>query len=1748
MRNLRKCLGIFLAILLIAQTAFIPLITLAEDSAYSGGSSSQPAPAPPAPKTDPPPPKPTDPPAPPPTEAPTPKPTVAPTPPPVSPTDAPLAHTDDPLLNPAPVGVPTPEPVDITEIPRYLVDFYSYDGTRIASQYVEEGQAAVQPRPPMREGYAFTGWQPSINNVTKDMSTTATYEKLQIYSVIIHYYFEESGEPAARAREEFYMAGEAVSKTYEPVSITGYESKTPSFSIQTNAMDRDYTFDFVYVAGSDTTYTVEHWFEQLNGSYTSDPALTRQLTGGTGSLVKAEPLPTDQITGFTVNFVGEGRVAADGSTVLQVKYQRQRFVLTFDTDAGGTYTQPLVLKYDEPIILPNDPSRAGYTFEYWVLMPTEETVIPTVMPASDLLLAARWIPEMVSYQLIYWLEKTNIDGDPGTDPDNYAFNKQEERQVLAGTALSLQAKDVGTVSYAIFSHADQDVVIKGDGSTIVNVYFKRIVYTVTFSLNTNDPAVAMVLNGQSYTIRNPYVINVKSQQDIGAIWPSLKNAVFSPGFNGWKAPFSTSNWVTHRFVFTDDMIPPSGTSYTVSAIWNTKVVTARVNYWFEALPGSGGKTYTYNGVTYALSAYDSQDIALLQNSTVSPKAIVGMAAGQNPASLQFRAGGAFIGDYSTTSKSDYAYEYNFFYLRLRNTLSFNTFGAVAPPASSVIPFGMPLAGYDPGWDSNKKHTDATGVTYEFAGWYQDAAYLTPFHFTDTMPNRNMTAFAKWVPQTFTVIFMDDGTELTRRTVDGGSLLEPYTPTRTGYVFMGWAKDPEGAQWFSYAEKIYRDTVLYAIWNAGYTNYTVRYLQDGPGGAPMIGYPEKVVRSVEVGSTITETAAAIPSYFPDSISKSLTLQADAAENVIEFYYVPATEITYIVRYVDAATWLQIPSVPDKQGMASSSRIVENYLAIAGYTPRSYQISAWLSSDVSQNVLEFVYDANDPEQYTVQHMIQIGVRNDGSPIYRQYGEMEFKTGPVGSMTHADPLDLGSKYVFVGGNEPQLIRPDSEIHMILYYDALCTVTFATEDGGFLTGITFYDGIPCGAFFSTITVPAPIANDGYIFIGWDRPFPERIEQDWLFIARFEPIHELTITAGSATKVYDGTPLVNETYTYNQSALFDGHTLEIYTSGSITHVGRTGNVLTTPVIYDQSGNNVMDMYRITLVDGELEVTPASITLVITAASDAKQYDGTPLFNPNCFSDPDALIPGNVLQATAIGSITEPGSAPNTVGSWKVVDEQGEDVSENYLVHTVDGLLTITPREDELIITAASDAKQYDGTPLTNATFAHDPALLAEGHALTAVVEGSITDVGTAENHVVFWQITDQAGADVSAHYRVAAVNGLLTVLPVRMPITVIAASDQKFYDGTPLANSNYTYDPASLVPGHSVIAQVQGSITDVGEAVNRVVSLRVVDRSGRDATRNYTLLTQDGLLTVLPPQTVLVITAASDSKVYDGKLLTNPNYTVGSGRLFEGHALLVVVSGSIINVGSAENVVKAWQIIDASGNDVSANYRVETMDGLLTIMPREARLLVRADSAVKFYDGTPLVDPIYTYDALLLLEGDALTAVVDGSITDAGSVDNVVASYTITGADGMDVTDNYTVMVVDGKLTVLPREIPLVITAASAEKVYDGMPLTNPGYTFDASLFINGHTLTAIVMGSITNVGTTSNIVTEWRITDHEGRDVTFDYTVWTIPGTLTVLPGDGSEVPEPPTTDSGELIPEARQDGRPSGGTPYNVGHNMQ
>lgn len=68
------------------------------------------------------------------------------------------------------------ERIDSTET-QHTVRFIDWNDEVIYTQRVTDGEDAIIPQSPTREGYTFTGWRPLPTNVTKDLDTYAQYEK-----------------------------------------------------------------------------------------------------------------------------------------------------------------------------------------------------------------------------------------------------------------------------------------------------------------------------------------------------------------------------------------------------------------------------------------------------------------------------------------------------------------------------------------------------------------------------------------------------------------------------------------------------------------------------------------------------------------------------------------------------------------------------------------------------------------------------------------------------------------------------------------------------------------------------------------------------------------------------------------------------------------------------------------------------------------------------------------------------------------------------------------------------------------------------------------------------------------------------------------------------------------------------------------------------------------------------------------------------------------------------------------------------------------------------------------------------------------------------------------------------------------------------------------------------------------------------------------------------------------------------------
>ncbi len=264
--------------------------------------------------------------------------------------------------------------------------------------------------------------------------------------------------------------------------------------------------------------------------------------------------------------------------------------------------------------------------------------------------------------------------------------------------------------------------------------------------------------------------------------------------------------------------------------------------------------------------------------------------------------------------------------------------------------------------------------------------------------------------------------------------------------------------------------------------------------------------------------------------------------------------------------------------------------------------------------------------------------------------------------------------------------------------------------------------------------------------------------------------------KKYDGTPLFAEPQiTGNLSSLLEqGYTYQVKVSGSQTEIGIGESKIESFTLFDPSGKDVTNEYNILYKPGVLEVLPPDIVIIpVYLYQLQKYYDGTPLV----FEDGDfefIELPKGVtvelklnVELTEVGQLTLADLNDDFEKyAWYKVYETStmKDVTDRYRIvfkplDTMDFYIPIRVEQRNITVTAESETKQYNGTPLENGNAFISVGSLVKGHRMECITMGSITSPGIAFNEVVDVIIYDENGNDVTHNYNIFAEPGVLTVI-----------------------------------------------------------------------------------------------------------------------------------------------------------------------------------------------------------------------------------------------------------------------------------------------------------------------------------------------------------------------------------------------------
>lgn len=257
----------------------------------------------------------------------------------------------------------------------------------------------------------------------------------------------------------------------------------------------------------------------------------------------------------------------------------------------------------------------------------------------------------------------------------------------------------------------------------------------------------------------------------------------------------------------------------------------------------------------------------------------------------------------------------------------------------------------------------------------------------------------------------------------------------------------------------------------------------------------------------------------------------------------------------------------------------------------------------------------------------------------------------------------------------------------------------------------------------------------------------------------------------------------------------------------------------------------------------------------------------------------------------------------------------------------------------------------------------------------------------------------------------------------------------------------------------------------------------------------------IFPRRATITLHTETVSKVYDAEPITGGEITVTFGELRPGHELVTLSVPSYTEVGEYDNAPK-YIIVDSSGDDVTGMYDVTTDFGKITV--RGIPLSVHSQTKSKRYDGTALIS-----DEIQILTGN----LAEGHIFIGGAVtrltlpgeQDILPTYSIIDENGVDVTGIYEISEYLGTLTVIP--IYITVSSGSAEKSYDGTPLSANEWEHVSGELLEGHSISAKCITKVTEVGEYENEI-EACILDKSGKDVSELYKIVKVCGNISILP----------------------------------------
>lgn len=890
-------------------------------------------------------------------------------------------------------------------------------------------------------------------------------------------------------------------------------------------------------------------------------------TGASGTEVSVAkvnfPVGSDEaITGWYTDAAHTQKVESvtiETSDITLYAKVEKGYWLTFESN-GGSYVAPAFYANGTPAAAPDKPTKSGYTFAGWF---TDKELTQTADVSNitaTTTLYAKWTEKgNTSYTVIHWLENADDDG--------YSYQASETKTGTTGSKTKATAK-----SYTGFTaQTITQETIKGDGSTIVSVYYKRNVYEVKFFTDRNG-------KNEDTSLR----ITAKYGANISDKWPG----------GGWYVS-PPSMWSSTAQSNIDTM-PLNGKNFYGQ---QSGYQTYNAYYYTEVLPGQTGDT-TVGSRTYKLDHTDTIQAGRgLKVTDEERYPITGFTCNT---------------DVSTKNGQSYNGA-KFYYTRNSYDLVFISGGKTVKTES--VKYQASIADYA----SNKPGNAPAGMEdYVFAGWYASQECTgEAYDFTGkTMPANNITLYAKWVAPTYTVTVYDqNGTKLDGITVSKGdtvtdelSKLEAQLKLTldTGDSFLGWTIN-RGLP-FNPGTKITANYELYAkVGNS--TGYSVTYAPNG--GAGSVTDTEKYAKGAEAtvksnngftnGDKVflswnTAADGTGKTYYPNStveITGDVTLYAqwgDKASTVSVTYHSNfGTDQTKMVK--DIANNGQI-TVEDYSATGLPAR--EGYTFAGWKNNEGTSFSANDSARVNKDGPNDLYAQWTPNTNTA-YKVEFYYQGDDGSYPSTASKTEPRTGTTDatvSVTDADKADKeNGKYTFDKDNtanvESGTVAADGSLVLKLYFklnQADVTVNYYWNET--TNTVATSKTLTAQTVGSVITTETAIAIEGYtalpnqtcnLTVGADASKN---------VINFYYYKNVELTANSKTETYDGTEKSVSGFT--SKVALDSSDVTLTFTPAITVGAKGTNVGTYPANFAEGTEGTVDTTEKYIVT---KATPGKLTI-----------------------------------------------------------------------------------------------------------------------------------------------------------------------------------------------------------------------------------------------------------------------------------------------------------------------------------------------------------------------------------------------------------------------------------------------------------------------------------------------------------------------------------------------------------------------------